>query len=459
MIRKFIYVFCILLLCKNACFAYLSNSFGMEVDRNRWGVIVREVLPNYPAIEAGISDGDYIVNLNNVDVTRMSYNDFCYLLKKNSNRQINLKVRRGENLLSFDLKPIDNWKLYTNKFSDIVVNQIADKSLPQFYTSKYSLKVKGRESESKLLNCICDENEKYLYNDAFIKEVMASAVKRAGALPDNYDEAVFEVEFSRDGIDNKINTKLISKYRKASVRLFNNTNKYANFKEIINSFKKRKDVKNIEMTLIYREPIPVGEVYKGKVLSYTNLKTIDDKQLVRMLDNITKDLNAEIRKMVNADGITIKMAGYSEIILKMYPVRFNNLQFEVFYYLKPSKGYCYMYPERAVVTPLQIYYPYYISSVELKPVTQNKNITAETFARDIYSYYKKSNPDAVLEKIKAENALSKSDAYAIRGKEVIVEVIPTKQNKSFVVKYFNLVNIKEINKEYKMFLRFLEKAN
>ncbi|MBQ6516192.1 PDZ domain-containing protein [bacterium] len=437
----------------------MSNSFGMDVERNRWGVIVKEVFENYPAIEAGISDGDYIIDLNNIDVTKMNFNDFCYLLKKSSSKPVSLKIRRGEDILVFDLKPIDAWKFYINNFSDILVNQIGDKPLPQFYTSRYRVRIKGKEAETSLLDFVCNENEKFLYNDIFIKEITESAVKRAGNLPDNYDEALLEVEFSRDGINNEINTKLISKYKKASVKLFNNTDKFANFTDIINTFKKRKDVKNIEMTVVYKEPIPVGEVYNGRVLSYTNLKTTNTNQLVRMLDKITKEVTYEVKKMKNADGITIKLACYPEINLKIYPVKFNNVQFEVFYNLKSSKGYCYMHPEKLVVTPNQINYPYYISEIELKPVACNKNMTAEVFSKSLYSYYKKSYPDVVLEKIKAENALSRQDGYAIRGKDVIVEIVPDKQNKSFIVKYFNLLNIKEFNKEYKIFLKYLEKTN
>ena len=455
MIRKFIYIFCILLLCKNACFAYVSNSFGMDINRNRWGIIVREVFQNYPAFEAGISDGDYILNLDEIDVTGMNFNNFCYLLKKSSNKPISLKIRRGEDVLKFNIKPIDIWKVYINNFSDILINQIDSRQLPQFYTSKYRVIIKNNKAEPLLLNFECNENEKYLYNDKYIKEIIGIAVKKAGALPDNYDEAVIEVEFSRDGIDNKIKTKLISKYKKASLKLFNNTDKFANFTDIINSFKRRKDVKNIEMTLIYKEPIPVGEVCDGKVLSYTNLKTSNTCQLVRMLDKISKETESQYRKIVNSDGITVKMAGYSEINLKIYPVKFNNVQFDVCYNLKSSKGYFYKYPEKAVVTPNQIIYTYYISYIELSPVTQNKNVTAKNFAKSLYSYYKKSYPDVVLEKIKAENSMSKKDCYVMRGKDVIIEIIPNKSNTSFIVKYYNLLNVREFNKEYHIFLKTL----
>ena len=448
MIKKLIYVFCIIFLCKSPCLAYINSDFGIKLDKNRWGIIVREVFQNYPAIEVGLSDGDYILELNKLDATKMSFNDFCYVLNKSSHKPINLKVRRGEDILSFNIEPIDIWKVYTNKLSNDLVNSLDKEVLPQFFTSKYEVKITEKTVEPKFLALSCSDNEKDFYNDEFIKDILTKNLNKLRPLPENYDNAVFEIEFSRDGINNKVNTKLISKYKKSSFKLFGNLAQTANFIDIINSFKTRKEAKNIEMTLIYKGQIPLGEIYQDKVLSYSNLKNKKTSDIVKLLDKVSKNQKTEVKNFTNFDGKNSKLIGYSEIFVKIYPVSFNGLEFEAVYNLKQSKGFCYKYPQKSIVTPSQAVYSYYISYVELKPFIKDKIVRGETFAKSLYSYYKKSYPSVLLEKTKSEYSISKKDCFRIKGKESIIEIIPDKTDTTFIVRYYNLLDIKALNKEY-----------
>ncbi len=64
---------------------------------------ISEVIPNYPAEQAGIRVGDQIISINDVLITE-NQQVFDYI-QNNAMHKINLKISRNNTLLSFDLTP------------------------------------------------------------------------------------------------------------------------------------------------------------------------------------------------------------------------------------------------------------------------------------------------------------------------------------------------------------------
>ncbi len=77
---------------------------GLSVSNTMSGnFVIRHVLPDSPAGEAGLEPGDQIFEINDTPSSRISENDL-YLLLKNEGELIRLKVNRAENIIEASLK-------------------------------------------------------------------------------------------------------------------------------------------------------------------------------------------------------------------------------------------------------------------------------------------------------------------------------------------------------------------
>ncbi len=81
-----------------ASFAQASESFGgfgISVYPGKNGASVASVLPNSPAEQAGLQEGDVIVSVNGKPLSSMSPEKQIFLLRGNSGSLADLKVSRG----------------------------------------------------------------------------------------------------------------------------------------------------------------------------------------------------------------------------------------------------------------------------------------------------------------------------------------------------------------------------
>jgi len=81
-----------------------SDMAGLQVSKTMSGnFVIRYVLSDSPAGEAGLEPGDQIFEINGTPSSRISENDLFLLLKKEG-ESIRLKVKRAENIIEASLK-------------------------------------------------------------------------------------------------------------------------------------------------------------------------------------------------------------------------------------------------------------------------------------------------------------------------------------------------------------------
>lgn len=79
----------------------IFETFGCYYSWTDTGVRISSVVKNSQADKVGLKPGQYIVKINNHDVSEISQEDFCSITKPNKNRVLTLSVKRGEEILTY----------------------------------------------------------------------------------------------------------------------------------------------------------------------------------------------------------------------------------------------------------------------------------------------------------------------------------------------------------------------
>lgn len=92
------------------------TGLGIEIRSGDAGIIVSKVFENSPAALAGLNAGDYILEINNQDVTKFSAADFSNIIKSSEETIFNLNIKRND-----DIKNIVIQK------SSVIINSVTSK--------------------------------------------------------------------------------------------------------------------------------------------------------------------------------------------------------------------------------------------------------------------------------------------------------------------------------------------
>lgn len=94
------------------------NGIGIEVEKVKEGIKIAKVFDNTPAKEAGLLEGDIITQVDLEDIKDKNTNEISKLIS--TKEMVNLTVKRGSDLLSFDVKTkvlykeVSTYKVFEN---------------------------------------------------------------------------------------------------------------------------------------------------------------------------------------------------------------------------------------------------------------------------------------------------------------------------------------------------------
>lgn len=80
------------------------TGLGIEIYGSGEGIIISQVFENSPAYLAGLKIGDYILKINDKDVTSMSATDFSNIVKFNNESEFNLLIKRNNEMKEINVK-------------------------------------------------------------------------------------------------------------------------------------------------------------------------------------------------------------------------------------------------------------------------------------------------------------------------------------------------------------------
>jgi hypothetical protein len=79
----------------------IFETFGCYYSWTDAGVRISIIVKNSLADKAGLKPGEYIVKINDHDVSDVSQADFCSIKKPNGSKTLTLSVKRGDEILTY----------------------------------------------------------------------------------------------------------------------------------------------------------------------------------------------------------------------------------------------------------------------------------------------------------------------------------------------------------------------
>ena len=118
------------------------NRIGLVIQNN----VVIKVMPLSSAYKAGIKNGDIIKSIDNTDVEELNGNDITKLIK-NSNNELSIQVKRGNEYLNFVLEKDKYPSISYEVLDDTYIGYVYIKSFSQNLSEQMSLVLNELEAK------------------------------------------------------------------------------------------------------------------------------------------------------------------------------------------------------------------------------------------------------------------------------------------------------------------------
>lgn len=149
--------------------SYEGIGAEISIDKNN-NIIILSVFKNSPAAEVGLKYGDIIISVNGTVTTGKTTNEVVSLIKDSSKSTVNIKIKRGEEELEFNVTKrivvIDSieseiYNIDSKNIGYIAINTFANNTYEQFKSALESLESKNI---SGLIIDVRDNSGGYLHS-------------------------------------------------------------------------------------------------------------------------------------------------------------------------------------------------------------------------------------------------------------------------------------------------------